>query len=221
MFQEVRLKLHTAVVGDLLDGQGFFHQFLSPHIQPLHHDMIVLGRAMPVLEQDFADPGAGAVNSEPVQPFGLMLEALDDLKRGEVYFCTGSSPTYATWGELMSTRAIQLRAAGAVLDGYSRDTRGIIKLGFPTFSRGRYAQDQRPRGHVVDFRIPVKSGNVVVNPGDIVFGDLDGVVVIPRQVERDIFRLAFEKVDKERVIQKAFEEEGTSARDAFAKYGVM
>jgi regulator of RNase E activity RraA len=150
-----------------------------------------------------------------------MLEALDDLKAGEVYFCTGSSPTYATWGELMSTRAIQLGAAGAVLDGYSRDTRGIIKLGFPTFSRGRYAQDQRPRGHVVDFRVPVKSENVQVNPGDIIFGDLDGVVVIPKQVERDIFRLAFEKIDKERMVQKAFEEEGTTARNAFAKFGVM
>jgi regulator of RNase E activity RraA len=84
-----------------------------------------------------------------------MLEALDDLKPNEVYICTGGSPRYALWGELMSIRAMHCGAAGAVLDGYSRDTRGILKLGFPTFSHGSYAQDQNPRGKVVDYRVPI------------------------------------------------------------------
>lgn len=217
MLQDVRRKLHTAVVGDLLDAMGFFHQFLYPEIQPLQEDMIVLGRAMPVLEEDLNDPE----KAKSGRPFGLMLDALDDLKRGEVYFCTGCSLTYATWGELMSTRALQLGAAGAVLDGYSRDTRGIKKLGFPTFSRGRYAQDQRPRGQVADFRTRVRCGEVEVKPGDIIFGDLDGVIVVPREVEREVFRLALEKVEKEQLVQKSFADEGSSAREAFAKHGVM
>ena len=118
-----------------------------------------------------------------------MFEALDALQANEVYICTGSSPTYALWGELMSTRALKLGAAGAVLDGYRRDTRGILKLGFPTFSFGSYAQDQRVRGRVIDYRCPIQFANgVVVQPGDIVFGDIDGVVIIPRDQEERFLR---------------------------------
>ncbi len=221
MFRQVRGSLHTAVVGDLLDSMGLYHQFLPQAIQPLREDMVVLGRAMTVLEQDLDDPDAAVSAERSGRPFGLMLDALDDLKPGEIYFCTGSSGAYAAWGELMSTRAMQVGAAGAVLDGYSRDTRGILRLGFPTFSRGRYAQDQRPRGQVADFRVAVRCGGVEVNSGDVIFGDLDGVVVVPRKIERDVFLQALEKVEKERMVQKAFEEEGSSARDAFAKYGVL
>ncbi len=221
MFRQVRDNLYTAAIGDLLDSMGLYHQFLPQAIQPLREDMIVLGRAMTVLEQDFEDPEAAASAARSGNPFGLMLDALDDLKAGEIYFCTGSSPSYATWGELMSARAMHLGAAGAVLDGYSRDTRGILRLGFPVFSLGRYAQDQRPRGQVVDFRVPVRCDAVEVNSGDVIFGDLDGVVVIPRNIEREVFLQALEKVEKERIVQKAFEEEGASARDVFARYGVL
>src|SRR6476646_7714902 len=148
LFELARRSLFTAVVGDLMDTLGLRRQFLPPQIQPLAPEMVVIGRAMPVLEADMGD-------TPPAKPFGLMLDALDDLKANEIYVCTGASPTYALWGELMSMRALRLGAAGAVLDGCSRDTRGILKLGFPTFSSGRYAQDQAPRGHVTDFRIPI------------------------------------------------------------------
>lgn len=220
MFREISSRLHTAAVGDLLDSMGFYHQFLPPEIQPLQNDMIILGRALPVLELDLADPELAAEAAWSGRPFGLMLEALDDLKPGEVYFCTGSSAAYATWGELMSTRAMQLGAAGAVLDGYSRDTRGILKLGFPTFSRGRYAQDQRPRGQVIDFRVPVVCCGVTVNPHDVIFGDLDGVVV-PQTIEEDVFALALEKMEKEQTVQNALQKQGISAQAAFSKYGVL
>ena len=109
-----------------------------------------------------------------------MLDALDDLRTDEVYLCTGGSPRYALWGELMSVRALKCGAAGAVVDGYSRDTRGVLSLGFPLFSHGSYAQDQAPRGKVIDFRVPIQVGQVLVSPGDIVFGDADGVCVVPR-----------------------------------------
>jgi 4-hydroxy-4-methyl-2-oxoglutarate aldolase len=212
LFGLMRTRLFTAVVGDILDQIGFLHQFLPRHIQPLRDDMIVAGRAMPVLDVDTAEASE--------RPFGLMLEALDDLNRNEVYLATGGSPDYALWGELMSTRAMHLGAAGAVLNGCSRDTRGILALGFPTFSMGRYAQDQRPRGTVVDFRLPVEVGAVRVQPGDIIFGDLDGVVVLPKSVEDDVLRRAFEKVDKENLVRVAIEG-GMPTVEAFAKFGVM
>ena len=108
--------------------------------------MVVIGRAMPVLEADvFAErrfeDSQSAMTGNPIvdvmrKPFGIMFEALDQLQPGEVYICSGSSPRYALWGGLMSTRAIAIGAAGAVVDGFSRDTNEILRLGFPTFSQG-------------------------------------------------------------------------------------
>jgi regulator of RNase E activity RraA len=132
LFQRIQEELYTAVVGDVMDRSGLVHQFLPPEIMPLRNDMFLVGRAMPVLAEDL--PVEETVRQEQDTPFGLMLEALDDLKPGEVYICVGSSPHYALWGELMSTRAAKLGSSGAVLEGYSRDTVGILRLNFPTFS---------------------------------------------------------------------------------------
>lgn len=210
LFALARRELFTALVGDAMDKLGLLHQFLPPYLKPLRDDMVVIGRAMTVVEAD----------GTAEQPFGKMLEALDDLKPHEVYVCAGASPSYALWGELMSTRALKLGAAGAVVDGYSRDTPGVLRLNFPTFSRGRYAQDQGPRGAVVDFRVPLTFGAVAVQPGDIVFGDLDGVLVVPRAAEAEIFTKALEKARGEKLVQKALEN-GMSTAEAFRKFGIM
>ncbi len=220
-FKEIRQHLFSAVIGDVMDQLGLFDQFLPPVIQPLHPDMIVVGRAMPVLEVDvFGERSENELNPIQQKPFGLMFEALDDLKPDEVYICSGGSPNYALWGELMSTRARKLGAAGAVVDGFTRDTRGILRLGFPTFSHGRFAQDQGPRGKVVDFRTPVRMKNVWIRPGDLIFGDLDGVCVIPREAEEEIINRAIEKASGEKLVQKAIEN-GMSACEAYAKFGIM
>ena len=132
LFRLMKTELFTAVVGDVMDAAGLVHQFLPPRIQPLDPRMTVAGRAMPVLEADCC--GSRIAHEDLDKPFGIMLEALDDLHPHEVYLCAGASLDYATWGGLMSTRARHLGAAGAVLDGYSRDTRDILALDFPTFS---------------------------------------------------------------------------------------
>jgi len=120
----------------------------------------------------------------------------------------------------MSTRALKLGAAGAIVNGYSRDTNGIFKLNFPTFSLGRYAQDSAPRYKVVDFRIPIEIGGVRINPGDLLYGDIDGVCVIPRAVETEVFTKALEKARGEKRVRKAIEG-GMSAVQAFKKFGIM
>lgn len=221
LFEIIRNELFTAVIGDIMDKMGYFHQFLPPQIQPLRDDMFLVGRAMTVLEADALDsssvPGQNPIMSKP---FGLMLEALDDLKPNEVYICTGSSPTYALWGELMSTRAIILGAAGAVVNGYSRDTEGILKMHFPVFSYGRYAQDQAPRGKVIDYRVPIEINGTKINSGDIIVGDIDGVCVVPKEIEGSVFRGAIEKARGEKLVKKAIEE-GMGAKEAFDKFGIM
>ena len=221
LFALARRELFSAVIGDVMDKLGLRRQFLPPRIQPLDRSMVTVGRALPVLEADFFDEAReGSHNPIAQKPFGLMMEALDSLRPGEIYVCTGASPSYALWGELMSTRAIACGAAGAVLDGYSRDTRGILALGFPTFSYGSYAQDQGPRGKVVDYGAPIEIGQARIEPGDILFGDLDGVCVVPRRAETEVFHAALEKARGEKVVQKAIQA-GMSAGEAFAKYGIL
>ncbi len=221
LFAISRCELFTSVVGDVMDKLNLFHQFLPPAIRPLRPDMVLIGRAMPVLSVDvFRERVGGSANKLMDKPFGLMLEALDDLGPNEVYVNTGSSPRNALWGEMMSTRAMKLEAAGAVLNGYSRDTRAVLNLNFPTFSWGSYGQDSAPRYKVVDFRIPIEIGNVLIKPGDILFGDIDGVCCIPREVEDEVFTKALEKARAEKAVKKALEQ-GSSAAAAFEKYGVM
>jgi regulator of RNase E activity RraA len=212
LFQLMRTELYTAVVGDIMDTLHYRHQFLPPQIKPLRNDMIVAGRAMTVLEAD--------VFEEQNPPFGLMLEALDSLKENEIYVATGSSPAYALWGELMSTRARAAGAVGAVLDGYSRDTRGILHMGFPTFSYGTYSQDQAVRGRVIDHHVELEIGQARIRPGDILFGDIDGVLVVPREIEVETMTKALEKARSEKVVKKALEQ-GMTAAEAFRKYGIL
>lgn len=221
LFSIAKKELFVALVGDVLDKLNFQHQFLPPGIKPLRDDFVVIGRAMPVLEADvFEEVVEDTKNPIMKKPFGIMFEALDSLQENEVYICTGSSPRYALWGGLMSTRAIKLGAAGAVLHGYSRDTNEILSLGFPTFSYGGYAQDQGPRGKVVDYRVAIELDGIKIRPGDIIYGDRDGVVVVPREVEKEAFSGAIEKARGEQLVKKALEN-GMSTVDAFNKFKIM
>lgn len=204
-----------------MDKMGLQHQFLPAEIQPLRQDMVLIGRAMPVLSVDvFTERFAGTANPLMDKPFGLMLEALDNLQRNEVYLNTGSSPRNALWGELMSTRAIKLGSRGAVLNGYVRDTKAILTMNFPTFGFGSYGQDSAPRYKVVDFRIPIEIGQVRVRPGDILFGDIDGVLAVPAEAESEVFTRALEKARGEKLVKQAIEG-GSSAVEAFNKFGIM
>jgi regulator of RNase E activity RraA len=221
LFALARKELFTSVVGDAMDKLGLHHQFLAPAIRPLKPEMVLIGRAMPVLSTDvFQEKAAPSANPLSEKPFGLMLEALDNLQRDEIYVCSGSSPRCALWGELMTTRAQRLRASGAVLNGYIRDTKAVLNLNFPTFAWGSFGQDSAPRLKVVDFRVPIEIGAVRVEPGDVIFGDIDGVCVIPQRVCDEVFVRSLEKARGERTVKRALEE-GLSAVDAFAKYAIM
>lgn len=221
LFALMRTELYTAVIGDVTDALGHKSQFLPPQVQPLRDDMVVAGRAMPVLEMDDeGGEGPGRKSEVLDRPFGLMLLALDDLRPGEVYMCSGSSPSYALWGELMSMAAKNQGALGAVVNGYSRDTKGILAQNFPCFSWGRYAQDQRPRGKVVDFRCTIRFGSVTVRPGDIVFGDMDGVCIVPKEIEAEVFTRSFEKVTGEKRVFEAIKK-GMKAQEAWDTFGIM
>jgi regulator of RNase E activity RraA len=214
LFSRLRERLFTAVVGDVMDSAGLRRQFLPSAIRPLAPETTVIGRAMTVANADLTP-------TDPDDSFGLMLRALDDLKPNEVYVAAGGSPDYAVWGGLMSARATRLGATGAVLGGRHRDTREILALGFPVFSLGAYAQDQRTRGRATDFRIEIEFANGCrVAPGDVIFGDVDGVVVIPKGVAADVVEQALAKVNGEETVRRMIAE-GETTVAAFAKTGIM
>jgi regulator of RNase E activity RraA len=214
MLTALRTRLFTAVVGDVMDEMGLRRQFLPPEIRPLSTGTVLAGRAMPVTESDVADDGGD-------DPFGLMFRALDSLKADDIYVCSGASHTYALWGGLMSARAMKLGAAGAIMDGFHRDTREIMDLAFPLFSCGAYAQDQKRRGRVTAFgeAITFRNGATVAS-GDVLFGDIDGVVVIPKAAADQVVRLAVERVEGESTVRRMIEA-GSSAEDAFRATGIM
>jgi len=212
LFALIERELYTPVVGDVLDALGRYHQFLPQPIQPLRDETKVSGRAMPVLMMD--------VHGPQKKPFGRLTEALDDLKPGEVYICGGGAMRCAYWGELLTTAARTRQARGAVVDGFHRDTPKVLEQDWPVFSRGRYAQDSSVRTGVVDFHCPIEIGGVWISPGDLVFGDLDGVVIVPKAVETDVVSRALAKARAEKVVRKAIEG-GMSATEAFKQYGVL
>ena len=217
-FDNIRTRLFTAVIGDVLDTMGHRNQFLPAGILPLQAGTRIVGRAMTVLEADYPEgAGHGPLSDKP---FGVMFEALDDLKPGEIYVASGSSLNYALWGGLMSIRTQHLAAAGAILNGYVRDTAEIRRLNFPVFSRGAYAQDQGVRGKVLDYRVPLTIGAVTVNNGDLIVADDEGVLIVPRGVEQQAIEAAFEKVATENEVARAIRG-GMSTVEAFERFGVM
>lgn len=208
----IRRELYTPVVGDILDALGRYHCFLPAPVQPMREAMVVAGRAMPVLMIDVHGPQA--------KPFGLLTEALDDLRPGEVYVTGGGAMRCAYWGELLTATARTRGAVGAVVDGYHRDTPKVLEQNWPVFSRGRYAQDSSVRTAVAAFRCPIEIGGVWIEPGDLVFGDLDGVVIVPRALETEVIVRALEKARGEKVVRRAIEG-GMSATAAFKEFGIL
>lgn len=207
----IRAGLNTAVIGDILDEMGHRRQFLPASIRPLVPEMVMAGFAMPVLERD---------TNGPEEPFGQMFEALDSLKQDEIYLAAGGSMSYAFWGEMMTTVAMNKGAAGAVLHGYIRDTLKIKALGMPVFSCGSYAQDQRGRGRVIAYRKPIEIGGVLVEPGDILVGDVDGVVCLPARAAEECVERALGKMATEGKVLDDLTK-GLDSSAAFKKYGVM
>lgn len=212
VFDALKRELNTCVVGDILDSMGYYHQFLAPEVRPIGDASTIVGRAMPVLMADVYGPQS--------RPFGKLTEALDQVNSGEVYLATGGMMRCAYWGEIL-TQTVRMRgAAGAVIDGYHRDTRGVLAQEWPVFSRGSFGQDSAVRTQVLDYRCPVEVGATRVTPGDIVFGDIDGVLIIPQEREAEIIEAALEKSRGEKSVLLEIRS-GMSSTDAFAKYGVL
>jgi regulator of RNase E activity RraA len=157
----------------------------------------------------------------PPEPYATEIEAVDSILPDEVVVVsTGQSKRNAPWGELLSTAARARGARGAVIDGLVRDVKKIEALSFPVFAAGIKPVDSKGRGLVVECNRPVECGEVLVHPGDLVFADTDGVVVVPARAVDDVVRSATDKVTRESHSRKELME-GAYLRDVYKKYGVL
>ena len=213
LFDMMTEQLYAAVISDALDAAGYRHQVLRHTLRPLLPETVVVGRAMPVLCLD--------VYEIPDEPYQQEIAAVDSLKQDDVLVCsTNGSTRICFWGELLSTAAQARGARGAIIDGFIRDVRRIMGMRFPIFTTGLSPVDSNGRGEVVAYNVPIECGGVTVNPGDIVFGDADGVVIIPQSVEKTVIEAALEKVQGENQTREALRE-GATLREVYDKFGIL
>jgi 4-hydroxy-4-methyl-2-oxoglutarate aldolase len=203
--------LYTPVVADVLDKLGFRNQSMHPRIRPLWTEAKAAGFALTVQT-------VPARETTPAHPYAGELAAVDSLAAGDMLVVSESA--WSFWGELLTTAAKYRGCRGVVLDGPTRDSAAIRKLGFPVFHVGFHPADSLGRLDVVAQNIPIQCGGVLIYPGDLVLADHDGVVVVPNNAAEETLQLAEEKVRGENLVRKALSE-GMLTTEAFAKFGIL
>jgi regulator of RNase E activity RraA len=137
-----------------------------------------------------------------------------------VLVAAGGSARAACWGELFSTAARARGARGTVIDGYCRDQRRIMGMGYPVWCRGGLPLDCKGRTAVTAWRQPAVVGGLLVQPGDLVVADVDGVVVVPAGLGPEVVQRAAQKAEKENGLRDALAQ-GSTLRDAYDRFGVL
>ena len=210
-----RTRLYSGVISDVLDGLGNWNHAMGPKIRPLDESLTMFGRARTGLYMP-------AYHVEPsINPYELEIALVDSLAPGEVpVVACPPGDRIGPWGELLSTASHARRAAGAVTDGLVRDVRLIRKMGFPVFAGGIGPLDSKGRGMVMKIDIPVECGGVAVRPGDWIFGDVDGVLVIPAELAEKAVSLSLDKVDHENTVRDELAA-GESLASVFARHQIL
>jgi 4-hydroxy-4-methyl-2-oxoglutarate aldolase len=209
--------LYVAAVCDILDSLGYREQAMHQRLRPLLPDIRhcgFVGRARTVrwMEIDYVVAD---------DPYGLEIEAVDALRPGDVIVhSTDHAGSNAPWGELMSTAAMARGAVGCICDSQVRDCVRIIEMGFPVYYAGIRPLDSMGRGKVMAYDVPIRCGEVLVHPGELVFADYDGIVVVPQAVEEKVLRLAQEIVHKESLTRGELLQ-GKTLREVYDRYGVL
>jgi len=209
----MRESLYSAVVCDALDALGRTRQSPRVPLRPHTTDRLLVGRCKTTLwvTMYHVDPS----------PYEMELQAVDSCRPDDVLICAaGGSMHSGVWGELLSTAAGNAGCVGAIVDGGVRDVAKTRAMNFPVFARGTCVYDSQNRQRVVDMDVPVEIDGVRFTPGDLVFADEDGVVVVPQDVEAEAIAAAWKKVHDENITRDAIRA-GMKATDAYRKYGVL
>ncbi len=212
-FALMREKMYSGLFCDVMDELGYRNQAMNKELRPLEPASVIAGRAKTILAVD--------VYHIYENPYEKEIQALDSIKPDEVpVVCTNQSPNNGVWGELLSTATKMRGGTGAIVDGLMRDTKKIRELGFPVFCTGYKPLDSRGRGIVLDYDCPIVAGGIPVRPGDVIFADFDGVVVIPAEIFEQVLGMALAKMEKESDTRRELLE-GKLLIDVYNKYGVL
>lgn len=214
-FDWIARTLYVPAVCDILDEMGHRNQAMHHRLRPLDADnCVIVGRA-----KTFRWMEADYVVEE--DPYGLEIDGMDSLKPGDVpVHSTDAGYTNAPWGELMSTLAKRNGSPGCICDSLIRDCKRIVKMGYPIFHTGIRPVDSKGRGRVMAIDVPVRCGDVLVHPGELIFADFDGIVVIPRAIEEQVLKRAEEKAGRENQTRRELLK-GRTLRDVFNQYRVL
>lgn len=208
-------QLFAALLSDCLDQCGYMKQALPSFIRPLDDAGVMVGRARTASFMEVYHVPEGS------NPYELEIALIDSLQPNDIPVFACSNPArIAPWGELLSTASKVRGAAGALMDGCVRDIKAIRAMGFPVFHAGIAPLDSKGRGKIMAIDVPIECAGVPVQTGDLVFGDADGVVVVPQTVEDEVLRLAFEKVKGERNTLADLQR-GDALGVVFARYGIL
>ncbi|QDU08584.1 RraA family protein [Gimesia aquarii] len=209
----MRQSMHSAIICDALDSIGYTLQSPRKELLPMTVESVVVGRCKTSLWVDMyhVDPS----------PYELELKAADSVKPDEIFIAAASgSMRSGIWGELLSTAVHHRGCCGAIIDGAVRDVRQMREMQFPVWAVGTSPYDSKDRQRIVDIDVSVEIGGVIFSPGDLVFADIDGIAVVPQEVEQEVIQLAWKKVHEENIFRDSIKN-GMSATDAFAKYGIL
>ncbi|MCJ7574756.1 RraA family protein [Candidatus Bathyarchaeota archaeon] len=212
-YEMVRERLSSSILSDVLDGMGFRHQAMREGIRPLYPGAVVLGRAHTMLMADVYEPEEDT--------FALQIEGIDRLRKDDIMVVASNRSTEAAlWGELLSTAAKCRGARGAVIDGLARDLRQMEEMKFPVFAVGAKPISSKGRCIATDYGCKINCGGVNVEPTDLVFGDIDGVVVVPEAVIEEAVKRGMERVSSEKVTKKELVA-GSLLKQVYEKYGTL
>ena len=212
-YNEKLKRCYSAVIMDVMDAMNIRVQCIDPLIKPLVPNMKTWGEAVTIYLETVTDV--------PERPFQMEMEMLDDMKEGQVIVAQcNANELSAFWGGLLSNGAVGRKVAGAIMDGGARDYNEIVKLNFPTFCAGLTPYDSQGRMDGKERDIPIVCGGIRVCPGDLVYGDVDGVVVVPREVVDEVIARAWEKVQGENTVREELRA-GASVVKTFEKYGIL
>jgi regulator of RNase E activity RraA len=192
LLSNIKHHMTSSLLSDLLDDLGYQNQvirILTPNLP----DVKILGRAktLKLRELESGEDFRGIYNA---------LESYNFIIPGDVIVVQNAVPAYAYFGELNAHLAVRCGAEGVVIGGGTRDSFEVRRLGLPVFSSGYTCQDVRKRATTESMNKPIEIEKVFISPNELIFGDSEGVVVIPKEVEALIISEVFQRVALEEKI---------------------
>lgn len=205
--------LYAGILCDVMDQMGYRNQSLSNAIQGLQDDTKLFGPAFTAIGTE--------VYSMPDDPLTAQCKTVDQLSAGEIYtLVIRGNYNCAVFGELFANGILGRQGAGVLLDGYARDIKALNKMNFPLFYRGKNPLTSKGRCEINECQIPIVIDGVTIRPGDYIFGDIDGVVVIPQEIVEDVVKQALETIQKEDMVRERLQN-GMSMQQAYQEIGAI